>query len=91
MNQKLYGFFAYDLFPYCVHGEVTGINKDGMYHRKDVGWYRADAVLGIFPYKDGKRIATKVEELKEEYNKKEKALKKTYIEQVELLIKTKRL
>lgn len=68
MNQELYAFWEYDLYPYTLSGTVEQITSAGLVKTKEFGnsLFRPIAIL---PLETGLQIAKKMKELDSSYRK----------------------
>jgi hypothetical protein len=45
MNQKLYAFWSYDKFPYCLWGEVEKFKGNKVYIESYQGWFEPFKII----------------------------------------------
>lgn len=77
MNQKLFAFWEYSSYPYVLGAEIENMLPDGFINAKGYGGYSFKPIK-ILPLKEGKELKVKLDNLKEEYDKAEKDLRKVY-------------
>lgn len=68
MNQELYAFWEYDLYPYLLGGTVTQITSTGAVKTKEFGNSLFRPII-ILPLESGIQLANKLKELDSEYRK----------------------
>ena len=76
-KQVLYAFWDYDLCPYILGGIVTEFTGEGHVRAKGYDGM-AFRPIAIIPDENGKRALARLQELRNEYAEKEKALKIDY-------------
>lgn len=66
MNQELYAFWKYDLFPYTLGGKVVKFAAGGLVQVEGYGnmLFRP---IGIVQYDEGVEIMSKIKKIKEEH------------------------
>ena len=85
----VYGFWRYDLFPYCVGGELTEPyegkwnGKYGWWHWGNNGIVRPFVTMSI---KEGREIKAKLEDLTQEHRTREKELKEEMFKKAQELL-----
>ena len=83
MNQRLMAFWKYDLFPYCLYGEVTHFNDNGTVVVSSYGKGTFRPFL-ILPYESGQQLAFNINKIANERESKIHAIKQDY----EIILKT---
>lgn len=79
IEMGFYGFWRYDLYPYCVGGELgkAADGKPGWFQWKNVAGYIVKPFI-VMSLKDGRAAQKRIDELKKE---KEKEKAKSTIDQ----------
>lgn len=78
MNERLFVFWRYDQFPYCIGAEVEKFCSDGFVKPKGYGGMCFKPII-ILPYEEGVIINNNLKKLEKEYYKKFNELKINYI------------
>lgn len=76
MNQRLFAFWKYDLFPYFVGSEIDRINPDGTVH--SITFCGSCKPVIILPIEQGEKLKEQLEVLKGEFRSDEQELKIKY-------------
>lgn len=87
MNKKQMAFWKYDIFPYCLCGEVIDMNDKGAVETKNFGsghWFKPFLIL---PFEAGKKIKSKLDKIEGEYDEAKKMLHETYKKKLEKIVK----
>jgi hypothetical protein len=90
MNKKLYAFWKYDRFPFCLGGEVTDMRADGSVETVGYGPGFYFKPFLLLPLKEGKEKARELENLKNVYNESKKQLTKVFTDKAEKIIQIPR-
>jgi len=76
MKQSLIAFWRHDTFPYCLWGEVIRIGNDGAITASNYGGRRFMPIR-ILPASEGRKIANKLQALRDEYEHQVRTLRET--------------
>ncbi|MBE3101248.1 MAG: hypothetical protein IMZ47_03145 [Firmicutes bacterium] len=82
MNKKILGVFAYDLFPGMVVHEITNWEEDGGVTCKDIGTFKPDSLIAVFPKKQGEKIRRQLSIIKAEYAHETAQLRKEFLDEL---------
>lgn len=85
-NKRLYAFWKYDQFPFCLGGEVTDIRADGSVETVGYGTGYYFKPFLILPLEEGKKIAAELGKLREEHRIAIEAVDFTYTQKVKKLV-----
>lgn len=83
---RLYAFWKYDTFPYCLSGEVEKILPNGNVIAKNFTGMAFKPTC-IVPLEQGLKMKEKLKEIKEEYDDKSRVLLDTSKKKVKELFK----
>ncbi len=70
-------FWSYDIFPYCLSGEVTGMSTDNKVFVKGYEGYRIKPII-ILPDDEGLKIKNYLDTLRREYQMAQSELLKEF-------------
>jgi len=75
MSDRIMGVFKYDLFPHMIVHEITGWSDDGDAVCKELGTFKSESLLGVFPARQGLVIRDQLNTIQQKYHKKLDELK----------------
>ena len=85
LQQKLWAFWYYDIFPYVLGDVVEEIMNNGRVSTKEYTGKVFKPIV-ILPYEQGKKQWDEVEKLRAEYNQAKRELEKEYKAKVQAVI-----
>ena len=87
MKKKLFAFWKYDQFPYCLGGEITDMRDNGSIETVEYGRGAYFKPVLILPLEQGKATMKELKVLEAARAEAIKAVNKTFQEQALKIIK----
>jgi hypothetical protein len=86
MSKQLYAFWSYDLFPFCLGGEVTNVRLNGYVETREYGTGFYFKPFLLLPYAEGKKKAEALQKLSDEHHSAQQTLAATYLKKANEIV-----